>query len=98
MRTIYIDSDFKCHANNPDGTFRECDTDFFDGMCDAVVEGHRYIPVGESWAREDGEVFRGEAISPCRDSRVNAAYQEEYNRSGRLLHELIGGVEDVQYE
>ena len=39
MRTIYIDSDFKCHTSN-DGTMTAVDTDFFDGRCDTFVEGH----------------------------------------------------------
>ena len=38
MRTIYIDADFKCHVTN-DGTMAAVETDFFDGKCDAYVEG-----------------------------------------------------------
>lgn len=41
MRTIYIDSDFKCHASN-DGTMTAVETDFFDGKCDAYIEGFYY--------------------------------------------------------
>lgn len=39
---IYVDSDNNCHTTNPDGTFREVETDFFDGKCKAFVEGHCY--------------------------------------------------------
>ena len=39
MRTIYIDSDFKCHITN-DGTMTAVETDRFDGKCDAFVEGY----------------------------------------------------------
>ena len=39
MRTIYIDSDFKCHVSD-DGTMTEIQTGFFDGKCDAFVEGY----------------------------------------------------------
>lgn len=36
--TIYIDSLYRCHRTN-DGTTQSVHTDFFFGMCDAVVEG-----------------------------------------------------------
>ena len=42
MRTIYIDSDFHCHTANPDGIFREVETDFFNGKCQAFIEGFCY--------------------------------------------------------
>lgn len=58
MRTIYIDSDFKCRVAN-DGTMRMVETDFFDGKCDTFVEGYRFVPTGESWTRSDGMVFSG---------------------------------------
>lgn len=41
MRTIYIDSENKCHTTN-DGTMTAVETDFFDGKCDAFVEGYCY--------------------------------------------------------
>ena len=41
MKTIYIDSDFKCHTSN-DGTMTAVETDFFDGKCDSFVEGYCY--------------------------------------------------------
>ncbi len=41
MRTIYYDSEFKCHTVN-DGTMTAVETSFFDGKCDAFVEGYSY--------------------------------------------------------
>lgn len=41
MRTIYLDSDFKCHITN-DGTMTAVETSFFDGKCDTFVEGYCY--------------------------------------------------------
>ena len=41
MKTIYYGSDNKCHVTN-DGTMTAVETDFFDGMCDAVIEGYCY--------------------------------------------------------
>lgn len=61
--TIYIDSDYRCHVSN-DGAMREFDVPFFDGKCDAFIQGYRYVPAEEEWTRADGEVFRGEMIAP----------------------------------
>lgn len=77
MRTIYIDSDCKCHVTD-DGTLTAVSTDFFDGKCDNFVEGYRLIPEGHSWRRSDGVVFHGEMIAPWKDSRILQAYQEQY--------------------
>ena len=41
MRTIYIDSNYKCHISN-DGNLSAVETDFFDDKCDAFVEGFCY--------------------------------------------------------
>ena len=56
---VYIDSEFKCHTENPGNTFREMETSFFDGKCTAFIEGYILKPDGETWVREDGEVFSG---------------------------------------
>ena len=85
MRTIYIDSEFKCHVTN-DGTMREVETSFFDGKCDAYIEGYRFVPSGESWTRSDGVVFHGEMISPWKDYAELDNAQREYER--QLLEEL----------
>lgn len=77
MRTIYIDADFKCHAVS-DGTMAAVNTDFFDGKCDAYVEGFRFVPTGKTWTREDGVAFTGEMIAPWKDFSLLAAYQEQY--------------------
>ena len=78
--TIYIDSDYKCHTTNPDASFREVETNFFDGKCDAYIEGYRFVPAGKSWTREDGVVFPGEMIAPWKDWRMLDAAQRAYER------------------
>ena len=76
---IYIDSDFKCHTTNLDETFKEVETDFFDGKCKTFIEGHRIKPEGETWVREDGEVFSGgKMISPWKPYSLLAAAQAQY--------------------
>lgn len=79
MRTIYIDSEFKCHTTN-DGTMAAVETYFFDGICDAVVEGYRFVPEGQSWTRSDGTVFRGEMIAPWKPWQELDKAQREYER------------------
>ena len=79
MRKIYVDSDYKCHVTN-DGTMREVETDAFDGMCDAYIEGCRFVPAGESWTRSDGVVFHGEMKTPWKDSNELETIQREYER------------------
>lgn len=82
---VYIDSEFKCHVTD-DGTMTAVETDFFDGRCDAFIEGYRFVPEGESWTREDGVVFQGEMIAPWKDYAELDSAQREYER--QLLKEL----------
>lgn len=80
MKTIYIDSDFKCHVTN-DGTMRIVETDYFDRKCDTLIEGYRFVPIGESWTRNDGAVFHGEMICPWKDYAELDKAQREYERA-----------------
>jgi hypothetical protein len=86
---FYIDTDFKCHIDNPDGAFREFHDPFFDGKCQTFVEGYRYVPDGESWTRSDGVVFYGETIFPWKDYAELDAAQREYER------ELIADMQNA---
>ena len=76
---IYINPNtFECHTTNPDGTFLEAETPFFDGKCATFIEGYRYIPYGRSWTRSDGVVFTGEMIAPFKPYSELAAAQAQY--------------------
>lgn len=79
MRTIYVDSEFKCHISN-DGTMTAVETGFFDGKCDAFIEGYRFLPNGETWTRSDGVVFHGEMISPWKPYDELDSAQREYEK------------------
>lgn len=79
MKTIYIDSEFKCHVTN-DGTLIAVETDAFEGKCNAFIEGYRFVPSGKSWKRSDGEVFQGEMISPWKDYAELENAQREYEK------------------
>ena len=80
MKRIYIDADFKCHLKS-NGAMTEVQTEFFDGKCEALIEGYRFIPFGESWTREDGAVFSGEMIAPWKEYAELDAAQREYERA-----------------
>ena len=84
MKTIYIDSEFKCHVSG-DGTMTEMQTDAFDGKCDTFIEGYRFVPSGASWTREDGVVFQGEMISPWKDFEKLDAAQRQYEQDMKEL-------------
>ena len=100
---IYIDSDFKCHTTNPNGTFREIVLSehartFFANKCTAFIEGYRLKPDGETWVREDGVVFSGgEMITPWKPYDELDVAQREYERekladAEAALAILLGGV------
>jgi hypothetical protein len=93
MRKIFIDSDFKCHLTNLDGNFREIETSYFDEKCDSYVEGYRFVPEGEIWEREDGEVFECEMIAPHTDFNELQVEQLEYEieDAKNALSILLGG-------
>ena len=69
--TIYIDTDYKCHVSPGEG-LTAIDTDAFDGKCRQYIEGYRFVPAGQNWTREDGQVFEGEMVAPWRDYAILA--------------------------
>lgn len=92
MKTIYLDSDFRCHLTD-DGTMTAIETDFFDGKCDAYIEGYRFVPAGSIWEREDGEIFAGEMVAPVEDWQELDAVQAKYEREQYRL--LVAELSDV---
>ena len=75
--TIYIDSDYKCYVSAAEGR-RAVETDFFDGKCDEWIESYRFVPAGETWVKENGEMFRGEMVSPWKGLGDAYAAQAAY--------------------
>ena len=80
--TIYIDSDYKCYVSAAEGR-RAVETEFFNGKCPELIESYRFVPEGETWTREDGEVFKGEMVTPWKDLSeaytAQIAYLERQN-------------------
>ena len=93
--TIFIDNDYKCHTSPGDG-LTAVETDAFDGKCRQFIEGYRFVPAGENWTREDGQVFYGEMIAPWRDYKIlaelQALYEEEQTKA---VEEIAALVEEV---
>ena len=77
---VYIDDGFRCHTLPGEGLV-PVESEFFDGKCTAYIEGYRFVPSGQSWTREDGQVFIGEMIAPAEDSRLLEAAQAAYEEA-----------------
>lgn len=93
MKTIFIDSEFKCHTAD-DGTMKAVETEFFDGKCDAVIDGYCFVPAGESWIREDGEVFQGELAFPWKPMEELEEAQREYELG--LLRQYEQTLQEIE--
>lgn len=75
--TIYIDNDYKCYVSAAEGR-RAIETDAFNGKCPEWIESYRFVPEGEAWVKENGEMFRGEMIAPWKDLGEAYAAQAAY--------------------
>ena len=99
--TIYIDSDYKCHTSPGDG-LTSLDTDAFNGKCRQYIEGYRFVPSGETWIREDSEVFTGEMVAPWRSYEVleelQAIYEEEQMNTTAEIAALVEEVYNSDME
>lgn len=93
--TIYIDPDFRCHASPGEG-LTDVETDAFNGKCSKVIEGYRFVPAGQTWTREDGQVFTGEMIAPWRDYAILSEFQEvAQEEQDKATAEMAALVEEV---
>lgn len=93
MKTIYLDSDFKCHIFGDD-TMTAVETAAFDGKCDTYIEGYRFVPGGKTWVREDGVEFSGEMIAPWKPWQELEEAQREYER--QLVAEYEAALQEIE--
>jgi hypothetical protein len=70
------------------------ETDFFDGKCDAFIEGYIFVPNGKSWTRFDGEIFHGEMITPWINFTELDEVQIEYERD--LLLDFESALTEIE--
>lgn len=83
--TIYIDSDYKCYVSASDGR-RAIETNDFNGKCPEWIESYRFVPEGETWTREDGEVFTNMA-APWKDLSEAYVAQAAYATAQNAQYE-----------
>lgn len=88
MKTIFLDSEFKCHLTN-DSTMLEVQTEALDGYDSKAIECFRYVPKGYTWKGSDGRERHGEFIQAFRPLEVIGAYQEQYEA-------MLAEQEDMQ--
>ena len=93
MKTIYLDSDFKCRISGDD-TMTAVETAAFDGKCDTYIEGYRFVPSGKTWVREDGVEFSGEMVAPWKPWQVLEEAQREYER--QLVAEYEAALQEIE--
>ena len=92
---IYIDGDYKCHTSLADG-LTAVETDAFEDKCSRYIQGYRFVPAGESWTREDGQVFHGEMVAPWRDYAILSEFQEvAQEEQDKATEEIAAIVEEV---
>lgn len=93
--TIYIDNDYKCNTS-PGNGLTAVETDAFDGKCRRYIEGYRFVPDGQSWTRDDGQVFHGEMVAPWRDYGILSEFQEvAQEEQDKTTEEIAAIVEEV---
>ena len=80
MKTIYLNENFECSVTQKIDTVQTIETDFFDGKCNAFIEGYRFIPEGQQWKRGDGVLFTGEMIAPFKDYTYLEMVQSLYEQ------------------
>lgn len=91
MKTIYIDSDFKCYVESAEDR-TAVETDAFDGKCKNFIEGYRLVPSGSEWTREDGVVFHGEMVAPFKEYSYLAATQQGYEESLAEIEDMTNAL------
>lgn len=93
--TIYLDTDYKCHVFPGEG-LTAVETDVFDGKCRQLIEGYRFIPAGQTWIRDDGEVFNGEMVAPLRDYAILAELQALYEDDQQTIGEYENALSEIE--
>lgn len=92
--TIYIDSDYKCNTSSGDG-LTAVETDAFDGKCRRYIEGYRFVPAGEIWTREDGQVFIGEMVAPWRPYEILTEFQAIYEEEQAKQADMAAALDAI---
>lgn len=93
MKTIYIDSNYICHAENAEGR-TPIETDVFDNISDIALECYKFIPA------HDGKVD----IIQCFDSKTEDKIQRQFNADNDVMNNILTqietalGITEVNYD
>ncbi len=91
--TIYIDNEYRCHADYAEDR-RAFEVEVLEGRSPKAIECYRYVPEGEEWAREDGQLFSGPMLSLWTDPLTEAEHQTEYDR--QLIEDMQQALEIME--
>ena len=83
MRTIYLDKEFKCHAQD-DGTMVAVETDAFDGKCDAFIEGYCY------------DNRDGVRVYPWKPYIILEAFQQQYELDAAEREDMVAALNEME--
>ena len=92
--TIYIDREYKCHTSPAYG-LTAVEADAFDGKCRQFIEGYRFVPSGETWIREDGQVFIGGMVAPWRPYEILAEFQAIYEEEQAKQADMAAALDAI---
>ena len=95
MTTVYLDNNYKCYVEAADG-LRAVETDYFDGKCKEYIEGFCFVPEGEIYTDEHGNVFgpQGDMFFAWADYDKLAAAQANYER--QLMEDMRQALEIME--
>lgn len=74
MKTIYIDENFMCHAENAAGR-RKVETENMGVICNEALEYYRFVPKGETW---QGGTCTEDFIQCINSAGANEAWSRFY--------------------
>ena len=84
MRTIYLDADYICHAENAVGR-KAVETDALDNICSEALECYKFIPAHDNKAD----------LIQCIDSKTAVAIQNAVDRTRAEADEQIETLLDT---
>lgn len=91
MRTIYVDSAFRCFTTAAEDR-RAVETDVFDNLCENAIETMVFVPAGEIYKG----VVCAEGFVQCTDSKLFDAYQKQYQEQLAETEAIRAENEDMK--
>lgn len=84
MRTIYIDTDYICHADNAEGR-TAIETEILDNVCDNALPCYKFIPAHDEYVD----------FCQCVDSKTASAIQKQYDEDKAHTDEMLTAIEEA---